>query len=195
MTTTSLPTAQKTAHAVIFAVAVCHLINDVMQSLLTAIYPILKQTHGLDFVQVGLLSFTFRVTASLLQPVIGFQTDRRPQPYSLAVGMGFTLVGLVMLGFAGNYALLLAGAAAVGLGSAVFHPESSRRRGWPRADATASRNRPSRWAAMPARAIGPLLAAFVVVPRARARGVVRLRGAHRHGRPRPGGALVRRPPA
>ncbi len=165
MTTTSLPTAQKTAHAVIFAVAVCHLINDVMQSLLTAIYPILKETHGLDFVQVGLLSFTFRVTASLLQPVIGFQTDRRPQPYSLAVGMGFTLVGLVMLGFAGNYALLLAGAAAIGLGSAVFHPESSRvarlasggRYGFAQSAFQVGGNAGA--------AIGPLLAAFVVAPR------------------------------
>jgi FSR family fosmidomycin resistance protein-like MFS transporter len=165
LTTTSLPTAQKTAHAVIFAVAVCHLINDVMQSLLTAIYPILKETHGLDFVQVGLLSFTFRVTASLLQPVIGFQTDRRPQPYSLAVGMGFTLVGLVMLGFAGNYALLLAGAAAIGLGSAVFHPESSRvarlasggRYGFAQSAFQVGGNAGA--------AIGPLLAAFVVAPR------------------------------
>src|SRR5690606_25379332 len=95
-------------------------------SMLTAIYPILKQTHGLDFVQVGLLSLTFQVTASLLQPIIGIATDRRPQPYSLAVGMGFTLVGLVLLGFAETYWLLLAGAAAIGLGSSVFHPESSR---------------------------------------------------------------------
>lgn len=167
MTTTSLPAAvaQKTAYAVIFAVAFCHLINDVMQSLLTAIYPILKQTHGLDFVQVGLLSFTFQVTASLLQPLIGIQTDRRPQPYSLAVGMGFTLVGLVMLGFADDYRLLLAGAAAIGLGSAVFHPESSRvarlasggRYGFAQSTFQVGGNAGA--------AIGPLLAAFVVVPR------------------------------
>lgn len=167
MTTTSLPAAvaQKTTYAVIFAVAFCHLINDVMQSLLTAIYPILKQEHGLDFVQVGLLSFTFQVTASLLQPIIGVQTDRRPQPYSLAVGMGFTLVGLVMLGFAEDYWLLLAGAAAIGLGSAVFHPESSRvarlasggRYGFAQSTFQVGGNAGA--------ALGPLLAAFVVLPR------------------------------
>jgi len=167
LTTTSLPAAvaQKTTYAVIFAVAFCHLINDVMQSLLTAIYPILKQEHGLDFVQVGLLSFTFQVTASLLQPIIGVQTDRRPQPYSLAVGMGFTLVGLVMLGFAEDYWLLLAGAAAIGLGSAVFHPESSRvarlasggRYGFAQSTFQVGGNAGA--------ALGPLLAAFVVLPR------------------------------
>ena len=129
VTTTALPAApaaNKTAFAVIFAVAACHLINDIMQSLLSAIYPILKATYGLDFVQIGLLTFTFQVTASLLQPVIGIYTDKRPLPYSIAAGMGSTLAGLIVLGFAGDYWLLLVGSALIGFGSAVFHPESSR---------------------------------------------------------------------
>ena len=97
-----------------------------MQSLLTAIYPILKENYGLDFVQIGLLTFTFQVTASLLQPAIGMFTDKRPMPYSLPVGMGSSLIGLIVLGFAQSYGLLLLGSALVGIGSAIFHPESSR---------------------------------------------------------------------
>ena len=117
---------QRTAFAVIFAVAFCHAINDIMQSLLTAIYPILKESYGLDFVQLGLLTLTFQCTASLLQPLIGIYTDKRPLPYSIAAGMGFTLAGLIVLGFAHDYWLLLVGSALIGFGSAVFHPESSR---------------------------------------------------------------------
>ncbi|HHY48158.1 MAG TPA: MFS transporter, partial [Alphaproteobacteria bacterium] len=112
---------QKTTISIIAAVSFCHLINDIMQSMLMAIYPIIKQNYGLDFVQIGLLTFTFQVTASLLQPVIGIYTDRRPMPYSLAWGMSSTLVGLVVLGFAANYGLLLLGSALIGFGSAVFH--------------------------------------------------------------------------
>jgi FSR family fosmidomycin resistance protein-like MFS transporter len=97
-----------------------------MQSLLPAIYPILKDNYDLTFGQIGFMTFTFQVTASLLQPVIGYVTDRRPQPYSLAVGMGFSLLGLLLLSRAGSYPLLLAAAAMVGTGSAVLHPESSR---------------------------------------------------------------------
>lgn len=156
--------AQKTALAVIFAVAAGHMINDVMQSLLSAIYPILKQSYGLDFVQIGLLTLTFQVTASLLQPVIGIYTDKRPLPYSIAAGMGSTLVGLVVLGFARDYWLLLVGSALIGLGSAVFHPESSRvarlasggRHGFAQSTFQVGGNLGS--------SIGPLLAAFVVLP-------------------------------
>lgn len=157
--------AQKTTLAIIVAVSVCHLINDVMQSLLTAIYPILKESYGLDFVQIGLLTFTFQCTASLLQPAIGMYTDKRPLPYSLPVGMGSSLVGLVVLGFAQSYWLLLLGSALVGLGSAIFHPESSRvarlasggRHGLAQSLFQVGGNVGS--------AIGPLLAAFIVLPR------------------------------
>jgi FSR family fosmidomycin resistance protein-like MFS transporter len=102
------------------------MLNDMMQSLLPAIYPILKGNYGLSFAQIGFLTFTFQVTASLLQPAIGFFTDKRPQPYSLTIGMGFSFVGLLLLSRAGSYPVLLAAAALVGTGSAVLHPESSR---------------------------------------------------------------------
>src|SRR3954470_23485996 len=127
--TTLSPTrasAQSAVYAVILAVSFCHLLNDIMQSLLAAIYPMLKDDYGLDYWQIGLLTMTFQVTASLLQPAIGMYTDRRPLPYSLPAGMGATLVGLIFLAYAAHYGVLLFGAALVGLGSAVFHPESSR---------------------------------------------------------------------
>ena len=115
-----------TTFSILATISVCHLLNDMMQSLLPAIYPILKANYDLDFGQIGVLAFTFQVTASLLQPVIGRFTDSRPQPYSLAMGMGFSLVGLLLLGAASSYAMLLAAAALVGTGSAVLHPEASR---------------------------------------------------------------------
>lgn len=102
------------------------MLNDMMQSLLPAIYPNLKDNYGLSFAQIGFITFTFQVTASLLQPVIGFFTDKRPQPYSLAVGMAFSFAGLLLLSSAWSYPALLAAAALVGTGSAVLHPESSR---------------------------------------------------------------------
>ena len=169
MTTTTHPIAspavEKTAFAIIFAVAFCHMLNDVMQSLLTAIYPILKTSYGLDFVQIGLLSLTFQCTASLLQPLIGIYTDKHPLPYSIAAGMGSTFIGLVTLGFAHDYWLLLVGSAFIGFGSAVFHPESSRvarlasggRHGFAQSTFQVGGNIGS--------AAGPLLAAFIVLPR------------------------------
>lgn len=167
MTTAASPTAHavagKTTLSIIIAVSVCHLINDVMQSLLSAIYPILKQNYGLDYVQIGLLTLTFQCVASLLQPVIGIYTDKRPLPYSLPVGMASSLVGLIILGFAQTYWLLILGSAFVGLGSAIFHPESSRvarlasggRHGLAQSLFQVGGNAGS--------AIGPLLAAFVVL--------------------------------
>jgi FSR family fosmidomycin resistance protein-like MFS transporter len=126
----SSPTASQqaatTAFSVLAAISFCHLLNDMMQSLLPAIYPILKDNYGLTFAQIGLLTFTFQFTASLLQPPIGFFTDKRPQPYSLSIGMGFSFLGLLLLSRAASYPLLLVAAALVGTGSAVLHPESSR---------------------------------------------------------------------
>ena len=118
--------AGDTAFAVLAALSFCHLLNDMMQSLLPAIYPVLKDSHGLTFAEIGLITLVNQLTASLLQPVVGMYTDRRPRPFSLAVGMGFTLAGLALLGYAGSFAALLVAAAFIGLGSAVFHPESSR---------------------------------------------------------------------
>ncbi|HEX7082311.1 MAG TPA: MFS transporter [Gammaproteobacteria bacterium] len=156
-------TAVETSYVVLAAISVCHLLNDMMQSLLPAIYPILKTNYGLTFAQVGLLTFTFQLTASLLQPAIGYYTDRRPQPYSLAVGMGFTLTGLVLLSGAQSFGVLLAAAALVGSGSAVLHPESSR------VARMASGSRPGLAQALfqvggnVGSAVGPLLAAFIVL--------------------------------
>ena len=112
--------------AVLAALSFSHFLNDMIQSLVPAIYPILKTSYQLSFTQVGLITLTFQLTASLLQPLVGLYTDRRPMPFSLAIGMGFTLCGLLLLSQADRYALLLAAAALVGMGSSVFHPESSR---------------------------------------------------------------------
>ncbi len=128
--TTTRPIAhagrQATAFTVLAAVSFSHLLNDTIQSLLPAIYPLLKQSFSLTFSQIGLMTLALMLTASLLQPVVGFLTDRRPAPYALVVGMGFTLVGLLLLSVASTYPLLLLAAALVGIGSSVFHPESSR---------------------------------------------------------------------
>jgi len=115
-----------TVFPVLGAISFCHLLNDMMQALLPAIYPILKGGFDLSFVQIGLLTLTYQIIASLLQPLIGLYTDRKPQPYSLPAGMGLTLVGLLTLATASSYAFLLAGAALLGMGSSIFHPESSR---------------------------------------------------------------------
>ncbi|MGJ7900905.1 MFS transporter [Lysobacter sp. 1R34A] len=145
--------------------SVCHLLNDMIQSLLPAIYPLLKDAFKLDFGQIGLITLTFQVTASLLQPLVGIYTDKRPMPYSLAIGMGFTLVGLLLLSRASSFPMLLLAAALVGSGSSVFHPESSRvasmasggRHGLAQSLFQVGGNVGS--------ALGPLLAAFVVMPR------------------------------
>jgi len=118
--------AAKAVFPILFSISFCHLLNDTVQSLIPAIYPLLKDSFHLNYGQVGRIALTLQLTASLLQPVVGLYTDRRPQPYSLAVGMGITMVGLLAFAMAPTYLSILAAAAFVGLGSAVFHPESSR---------------------------------------------------------------------
>ena len=124
------PTAQKIAHdtsfTVLSAIGICHLLNDMMQSLLPAIYPTLKDQFQLSFAQIGMITLAFQCTASLLQPMVGYFADIRPMPYSLAIGMVSTLIGLLVLAIAPSYAVILVAAVMVGLGSAVFHPEASR---------------------------------------------------------------------
>lgn len=157
--------ASTTVFGVLFAVSGCHLLNDMMQSLLAALYPMLKANYGLAFWQVGFLTFAFQVTASLLQPVVGLYTDKRPLPYSLPFGSASTLFGLVLLAMSSTYPLLVLGAAFIGIGSAIFHPESSRiarlasggRYGLAQSLFQVGGNFGT--------AIGPLLAAFIVVPR------------------------------
>ncbi len=160
----SRPTVEGTAFAVLLALSFAHLLNDLIQSLIPALYPLLKDSFRLSFTQVGLITLTFQMAASLLQPLVGFYTDRHPRPFSLAVGMGFTLVGLLLLATAGSFYTILLAAALVGVGSAVFHPESSRvaraasggRHGLAQSLFQVGGNAGS--------AIGPLLAAFIVVP-------------------------------
>jgi len=114
------------AYVVLGGISLSHFLNDTMQSLIPSVYPILKASYALDFAQIGLITLAFQFTASLLQPVVGHFTDRKAQPFSLAIGMGFTFFGLLLLSVAQQYIIILAAAALVGLGSAVFHPESAR---------------------------------------------------------------------
>lgn len=123
---TGTAAAQRTVFPILLAVSFCHLLNDLIQSLLPAIYPILKDSYGLTFGQIGDITLAFQLTASLLQPLVGLYTDRRPVPFSLPVGMGCTLAGLLLLSVAGSFGWLLVAAGLVGLGSSVFHPESAR---------------------------------------------------------------------
>jgi FSR family fosmidomycin resistance protein-like MFS transporter len=152
------------AFAVIGAISVSHMLNDLMQSLIPSVYPILKDNYALDFGQIGLITLAFMFTSSLLQPVIGAYTDKHPKPFSLALGMGFTFAGLILLSIAHHYWVILLAAALVGTGSAVFHPESSRiarmasggRVGMAQSVFQVGGNFGS--------AIGPVLAALIVVP-------------------------------
>ena len=114
------------AYVVLIGISFSHFLNDTMQSLIASVYPILKDAYALNFAQIGMITLAFQFTASLLQPVVGHMTDKKPQPFSLSVGMGSTFVGLLLLSVAGTYATILIAAALVGLGSAVFHPESAR---------------------------------------------------------------------
>ena len=125
-TAEQLRIAQNTSFTVLFAISFCHLLNDMMQALLPAIYPGLKAEFHLSFAQIGVITAVFQGTASLLQPVVGYVSDRRPMPYSLPLGMVSSLAGLLVLAFAGSYAIVLLAAALVGLGSSIFHPESAR---------------------------------------------------------------------
>jgi FSR family fosmidomycin resistance protein-like MFS transporter len=153
-----------TVTAILLALSFSHMLNDTIQSLLPALYPFLKDGFHLSYTQIGLITLTFQLTASLLQPVVGLYTDRRPKPYSLAVGMGFSLSGLVLLSLASSFAEILLAAALIGLGSAVFHPESSRvarmasggRYGLAQSTFQVGGNIGS--------ALGPLAAAFIVIP-------------------------------
>ncbi|MGF9563813.1 MFS transporter [Neorhizobium sp. JUb45] len=157
--------AEATVLPIIFAVSFSHMLNDIMQSMIAAIYPMLKTDYQLDFWQIGILTLAFQCTASLLQPLVGIVTDKKPYPYSLPVGMASTLLGLVLLATAHDYNMLVLAASLVGIGSAIFHPESSRvarlasggRYGFAQSVFQVGGNLGT--------AIGPLLAAFIIVPR------------------------------
>jgi FSR family fosmidomycin resistance protein-like MFS transporter len=120
------PAGRKTVIGILLALSASHLINDTLQALLPSIYPTLKLSFGLSYTQIGLITLSFQLTASVLQPLVGRYTDRKPKPFSLAVGMGLTLVGLALLSQAGSYPMILGSAVMIGMGSAIFHPEASR---------------------------------------------------------------------
>src|SRR6202165_2772762 len=157
--------AEGAAFSVIMALSFSHFLNDMMQSLVPALYPMLKGTYGLSFAQIGLITLIMQLTSSLLQPMVGLISDHRPQPYSLAVGMGATLIGLLLLASAGSFPMLVLAAALVGSGSAVFHPEASRvarmasggRHGLAQSLFQVGGNIGS--------SLGPILAALIVIPK------------------------------
>ncbi|MGO4818517.1 MFS transporter [Flavobacterium sp. W22_SRS_FP1] len=156
--------AQKTVYSILFSIAFAHLLNDLMQSVIPASYPILKDNFNLNFTQIGLITFVYQLTASLLQPFIGFYTDNKPKPYSLVIGMLFTISGLALLAFANHFWMILAAVSLVGIGSSIFHPEASRvaflgsggKRGLAQSIFQLGGNTGS--------AIGPLLVAVIVAP-------------------------------
>ena len=153
-----------TTLAILISLSFCHLLNDMNQSLVPAIYPILKQSYNLDFGQIGLITLAFQLTASMLQPVVGMATDKRPTPFSLPVAMGISLAGLLLLSVASSYHMILIAAAMVGMGSSVFHPESSRVARMASGGRYGFAQSLFQLGGSSGSAIGPLLAAFVVVP-------------------------------
>ncbi|MGH9689639.1 MAG: MFS transporter [Candidatus Acidiferrales bacterium] len=159
----------KVAFNVLAAISICHLLNDTLSSLIPAIYPLLKDSFHLDFKEVGLITLTYQLTASLLQPLVGHYTDRRPRPYSLTVGMGFTLMGLLLLSVAPNLTTILVAAALVGSGSSVFHPESSRVARMASGGQHGLAQSLFQVGGNTGLALGPLLAAFIVLPKGQSR--------------------------
>jgi FSR family fosmidomycin resistance protein-like MFS transporter len=153
-----------TTFAILLSLSLCHFLNDMNQSLVPAIYPILKQSYQLDFGQIGLITLAFQLTASLLQPIVGLVTDKRPTPFSLPVAMGCSLIGLLMLSQAHSYPMILIAAAMVGLGSSVFHPEASRVARMASGGRYGFAQSLFQLGGSSGSAVGPLLAAFVVVP-------------------------------
>ena len=156
--------ARTTVYPVLLAISFSHLLNDTIQSLIPSIYPIVKNSYQLSFAQVGIITLTFQLAASLLQPLVGLYTDKKPQPFSLATGMGFSLAGLIVLALAQHYYVVLIAVALIGTGSSVFHPEASKvaymasggKRGLAQSIFQVGGNAGS--------AIGPLLAALIIVP-------------------------------
>lgn len=155
---------QKTSYPILFAIAFSHLLNDLLQIIIPSVYPLLKENYSLSFTQIGFITFSYQLTASLLQPVVGFHTDKKPMPFSLAFGMLFTMIGLVLLSFASSYAVILISVGLVGIGSSIFHPEASRvaylasggKRGLAQSIFQVGGNSGT--------ALGPLLVILIVVP-------------------------------
>jgi MFS transporter, FSR family, fosmidomycin resistance protein len=162
--TKTASSANSTTFAIILSLSFCHLLNDMMQSLVPALYPILKENYTLSFSQIGFITLAFQFTASMLQPLVGMYTDKKPQPYSLVVGMGFTLAGLMLISRAHSYPMILFSAAMIGMGSSVFHPEASRVARMAAGGRFGLAQSLFQVGGNLGQACGPLLAAFIVVP-------------------------------
>ncbi len=155
---------QKTVFGVLFAISFGHLLNDLLQSIIPSIYPLLKQNFHLNYTQIGLITFTFQITASLLQPFVGSYTDRKPRPYSLPVGMCLTLTGVILLSWAASFVALLFAVGIMGVGSSIFHPESSRLARLASGGKKGLAQSIFQLGGSAGSAIGPLLVALIVVP-------------------------------
>ncbi len=155
---------EETAYAILFAVGFCHLLNDMIQSIIPAMYPILKDNFGFTFVQIGIITLVFQMTSSIFQPFIGRYADRHPQPYSLSLGMCFTLFGLLSLAFASGFIMILLSVAFIGCGSSVFHPEASRVAQMASGGKKSLAQSIFQVGGNGGSAIGPLLAALVIIP-------------------------------
>jgi MFS transporter, FSR family, fosmidomycin resistance protein len=168
MTATLTSTEQRPILPILLALSGAHLLNDLIQSMIPAMYPLLKEVYRLDFAQIGLITLAFQVTSSLLQPLLGFVTDNRPWPYAMVAGMGATLTGVLGLAFSANYGMVLASVAMIGLGSAVFHPEATRMARHAAAGQQGLAQGIFQIGGHAGYAMGPLLAAAIVVPRGQA---------------------------
>jgi FSR family fosmidomycin resistance protein-like MFS transporter len=168
-TGTTVPVSAKeitktTVYSILLMISFSHMLNDTIQSLIPSIYPLVKRSFHLNFSQIGLITLTFQMAASLLQPMVGSYTDRKPKPFSLVTGMGFTLIGLLLLSRAGNFTILLISVGLIGVGSSIFHPEASKvaymasggKRGLAQSIFQVGGNAGS--------SLGPLLAALIIVP-------------------------------
>ena len=154
----------ETAYAILLAISICHLLNDMIQSVIPAMYPMLKDNLGLTFAQIGIITFVFQLASSILQPFIGLYADRHPQPYSLSLGMFFTLAGLLTLAYSSSFTMVLLSVAIIGCGSSVFHPEASRVAQMASGGKKSLAQSIFQVGGNGGSAIGPLLAALIVLP-------------------------------
>lgn len=161
---TQVSVLQKTSYNILFSIAIGHFFNDLLQSTLLAVYPLLKEKYALSFVEIGLITLVFQATASMLQPVVGYQTDKKPRPYSLLLGMCFTLTGMLVLSIAPNFGLIILSAGCIGIGSSIFHPEASRVAYLSSGGKRSFAQSIFQLGGNAGTAVGPLLVALLVIP-------------------------------
>ena len=160
----SISKQEGTIFPILVAISFAHLLNDMMQSVIPSIYPIIKDEYGLSFIQIGIITLVFQMTSSILQPLVGLYSDRHPHPFSLSTGMLFTFAGIILLSLANNFGLIILAVAVVGLGSSIFHPESSRIAQMAGGDNKGLAQSIFQVGGNGGSAVGPLLAALVILP-------------------------------